>query len=227
MRPGSDAALDVAALDVAAPDDLGRDAGAATDSMSDADADLPDAASIAQIRPLAPLSVFVTTERPVLRWVLAPGTDGAWVQLCRQRSCMMEQDLQQGVSGAEWQTPTLEEGAWFWRVYGMSRGVRGTRPSVTWEFIVRARRSASPDGGVDAGASVASAIPDFNGDGLADIAVRSRGSGGDAGVGGYVYVYPGLTGARTPTRTTTLTLPSDTVVAGGAASIGDFQASRG
>jgi hypothetical protein len=40
-------------------------------------------------RPVAPLSTSSTTSRrPTLRFELAGGTDGAWVQLCRDRECV-------------------------------------------------------------------------------------------------------------------------------------------
>src|SRR5439155_4186436 len=52
------------------------------DASGDASADLDPP------RPIAPLSTArVTSRRPMLRWQLSAGSDGAAVELCRTRAC--------------------------------------------------------------------------------------------------------------------------------------------
>ena len=116
-------------------------------------------------RSIAPLSTAgVTQRRPTLRWALAAGTEGAHVQICRDRACATEiaRFDASGTSGAP--TADLPAGVVFWRAYGRAGSVTGTRPGTTWEFTVGAASAAGPD------TSWGSTL-DLNGDGFVDVVV--------------------------------------------------------
>jgi hypothetical protein len=118
-------------------------------------------------RAVAPLSTAnVSSHAPVLRWLLAPGTDGARVDLCSDRTCAVPVTsfLATGSRGAP-PTP-LARGVYFWRLAGTAGGVVGSETSPVWEFFVGAR-----DAPVDT--SWGSAL-DVDGDGFADVAVAVR-----------------------------------------------------
>lgn len=155
-----DAPVDVApdAADVA-PDVLRCDAGASVVDGA--------CAVIAAPRPIAPLSTStVTSQTPRLRWELRPGTDGARIELCRERACATVVHRFEA-SGATVITPmTLTPGVWFWRAAGMRAGDAGTSYGPTWQFVV---------GHGSAAVNTAwGNTPDFNGDGYADLAVAER-----------------------------------------------------
>ncbi|MFO0563049.1 MAG: VCBS repeat-containing protein [Polyangiales bacterium] len=70
----------------------------------------------------------------------------------------------------------MARGGWFWRVRGVRDGVTGNRPSATWWFWIS-------EGSSSQRATVASSIADVNGDGLADLVVRStRSTTTDGGI---------------------------------------------
>jgi hypothetical protein len=118
-------------------------------------------------RPIAPLSASrVTAQRPTLRWSLPTGVSDVELELCSKRSCRPSEVLQSArVSGGEWRSATeLRAGVYFWRVRSAS-GTTRSAVSATWTFFV-GRRDSAYDGAW-------SVIPDFNGDGFADVAVRS------------------------------------------------------
>jgi hypothetical protein len=120
--------------------------------------------AIAPARPIAPLSTAtVTSHAPIFRWALASGTDGAQVDVCRDRACakIAMSFPAHGSSGAP-PTP-LERGVYFWRLHGAVGGVAGSETSVVWEVIVGAR-SASVN-------TSWGTMLDVNGDGFADLAV--------------------------------------------------------
>ena len=121
-------------------------------------------AQIASPRLVGPLSMAtVTSQRPTLHWVLSDGTDGAHVEICRDRACttqVMSIDAPgMGVVPSE----NLPVGVLFWRAYGLKGSATGQTPSATWQFIVGAR-SAPVD--TSWGATL-----DVNGDGYADVIV--------------------------------------------------------
>ncbi|MDP3220137.1 MAG: FG-GAP-like repeat-containing protein, partial [Deltaproteobacteria bacterium] len=145
-------------------------------------------------RPIAPLSTaIVTSRRPLLRWALASGTDGAAVEICRDRACtgVVTSFSVSGDRGAP--TVELPAGVLFWRLRGRTSGVTDARYSPTWQFTVGARSAP-----VNASSGT---VPDFNGDGFADVVV-----------GGFranrVFVYSGGSGGVVPTPATTLVAPS-------------------
>ena len=147
-------------------------------------------------RLIAPLSTAtVTSKRPTLRWVLAGGTDGAHVEICRDRACTMTITAfdADGANGAP--PDPLPSGVLFWRVFGRRVDTTGTTPSATWEMTVGARSAPI----------VASwgTTPDVNGDGFADVLVGAVGGGyGDAG---RAYVYLGGQGGPAQSPATILT----------------------
>lgn len=122
------------------------------------------ACSPAPPRPISPLSTrTVTNQRPTLSWVLASGTDGARVQICRDRACS---DVEQSftVSGSSGRVPmSLTPGVHFWRLHGRVGSEVGVTAGATWQFVV-GHRSAPVD-------SSWGSTPDVNGDGYSDVVV--------------------------------------------------------
>ena len=120
------------------------------------------------VRLLAPLSTTtVTSRRPVLRWALDSGVDGAHVEVCSDRPCtnLVTSFDVTGSSGA----PSVElpaGGVFFWRAYAR----RGTTTSVVstpvWQFWVGARSaSVSASWGT---------VSDVDGDGWFDAIIGSE-----------------------------------------------------
>jgi hypothetical protein len=139
-------------------------------------------------RPIAPLSTAtVTSVRPTLHWSLVPGTDGARVDVCRDRACasIVTTFDASGSSGAP--SVDLPAGVVFWRLYGRVGLNAGAATSVTWQFSVGA---ASAPVDTSAGTTL-----DANGDGYADVAVGAWGALGPSGTNtGAVRVYVGSAG---------------------------------
>jgi hypothetical protein len=134
-------------------------------------------------RPVAPLSTAtVTSQTPTLRWALAPATDGARVDVCRDRACTNIETafVASGEKGAP--SAALTPGVHFWRLRGTSSGTTGTQVSPVWEFTVGARTAP-----VDTSWGTS---PDVDGDGLSDVVVGTVNSGSTADY----YVYPGSAG---------------------------------
>ena len=121
-------------------------------------------------RPVAPVSLGdVTQRRPTLRWVLAPGYDGAVVELCRDRACtaLLETLTVRGSSAR----PTSDLPAHsvvFWRLRGRIGTTTDAFYGPTWLFHVPA---VSAPGGRDASAH---AHLDVNGDGFDDLVVGAQ-----------------------------------------------------
>lgn len=120
-------------------------------------------------RPIAPLSTSrVSSHRPTLRWQLITGTDGAHVEVCRDRACTMSV-LTTNVSGTSFRlTMPLSPGAYFWRLQGRSGTTTIADTSPTWEFFVGAR-----DATIDTSSGT---TLDLNGDGNGDIATYAGGT---------------------------------------------------
>lgn len=140
--------------------DAGLDAEAASPPVLVPDETLPAP------RPLAPLSVsWVGSARPKLRWELAQGTIGARVEMCRTRACDGEKKTFEA-AGPELLVPEdLAPGIWFWRLYGKTAATIGTKPSPTWEVLVRGGPARDETSGVNG------SIVDVDGDGRADLLV--------------------------------------------------------
>jgi hypothetical protein len=180
----ADASEDAAGPDVTV--DVTTDGGsrdAPMDTRSDAVRDAPvdsspeapphDASAVGAPRPIAPLSTAtVTSQQPTLHWELAPTSDGAQVEICRDRACKQSvvTFLAPGTSGAP--PMQLTAGVYFWRLHGTSNGGVGVASSPTWEMFVGAL-SAPVD-------TSWGSVPDFDSDGIAD-AVTGSPNTSDAG----------------------------------------------
>ncbi len=164
------------------------------------------------LRPIAPLSTATTTsQRPTFRWSLAPGFDGARVEICASRACTaIEQTIDAtGVSARP--TVALTAGVHYWRLHGRSGGTTSSTVSSTWEVVI-GHRTAPVD-------TSWGTVADFNGDGYADVVVGADGGGSGAG---RAYVYLGSATGLATTPATTLTGPD-----GGVGEFGRSVASAG
>ena len=152
-------------------------------------------------RPVGPLSTSrVTSQRPTLRWALDPTTDGAELQICRDRACTTTVATMD-VTGSQVRVASaLPAGVLFWRLLGRVGTQLGTSVSPTWELVV---------GPHDAPTDLSwGTILDLDGDGLADVA---------ASVGGAstVEIYAGATAGLQTTVAATATLPASAATADG------------
>jgi hypothetical protein len=172
----------------------GGQAGGSTDA-TDAGTDAPKV--VAAPRLIAPLSTAtVTSQRPTLRWSLAAGTDGAHVQICRDRACTVEVTSFDAEGASAAPTTSLPAGLLFWHAYGRSAGTTGSQSSATWEMTVGARSAP-------VNASWGTTL-DVNGDGYADVIVGAPTVSTNTG---RVYVYLGSATGVSTVPTTTLTGP--------------------
>lgn len=151
-------------------------------------------------RPIAPLSVsWVNATRVRFRWELAQGTTGARLELCRTRECEGERKTFDA-EGVELLTPEdLATGFWFWRLYGKTADAVGTKPSASWELLVRGGRLTSGNG--------TGSIVDVNGDGAPDLLVtveEPTPTAVDAGTEPLLFLLPLLGTRENPTRFTAL-----------------------
>jgi hypothetical protein len=161
---------------------------------------------------MAPLSTAtVTSQQPTLRWLLAPGTDGARVELCRDRAMTTSCTSFDATGASGRPGSNLAPGVWFWRVLGRSGASAGTTGSVVWQFVVGARSA-----GVDASWGT---TLDVNGDGYADVVVGAFGENSETG---RAYVYLGSATGLGTTPATTLTGPG-----GASGNFGESVASAG
>jgi hypothetical protein len=131
-----------------------------------------------------PSTATVTSRRPAFRWALAAGTDGARVEVCRDRACATVAatfDVT-GTTGAP--PANLPAGSLFWRVRGRSGATVGTVTSTPWPLTV---------GALSAAVSTAwGSVYDANGDGVGDIVAGAPGTGGGTGRS---WIYAGRAGA--------------------------------
>ncbi|TAK32770.1 MAG: hypothetical protein EPO40_01710 [Myxococcaceae bacterium] len=189
---GEDVPVDEVLVADVAPSDAGsRDAGAperdvspdgAADDASDGSADVPEASDVGvgcaagaesidggcaptAPRPLSPQSLCESTSRrPVFRWALAVGVDGAVLDLCRDRDCagLIETVRVNGTSAR----PIAElpaRSAIFWRLRGLDgRGAEGVRHSPVWLLHTPTRSTPVETCGAP--------HLDVNGDGYDDVA---------------------------------------------------------
>jgi hypothetical protein len=121
-------------------------------------------------RPVAPLSLGdVTQRRPTLRWVLAPGYDGAVVELCRDRACTTPlETLTVSGSSARPTNDLPARSVVFWRLRGRMGSATDAHSGPTWLFHVPA---VSAPGGIDTSSNP---HVDVNGDGLDDVVVGAE-----------------------------------------------------
>ena len=167
--------------------------------------------TVAPPRLIAPLSTAtVTSQRPTLRWALVAGTDGAHLQICRDRACTVELTSFDAAGTSAVPTVRLPPGVVFWRAYGRSAGTTGTTPSPTWEMIVGALEAP-----VDTSWGT---VLDVNGDGYADVVV---GADGVSSAAGKAYVYLGSATGLPSSPSATLSGPAGSDFGLSVASAGD------
>ncbi len=125
--------------------------------------------AVAAPRPLSPQSsVMTVASRPMFRWSLPEGVEGARVELCRDRACERVERRIDAV-GSEVQAPeALTPGLWFWRLRG-AHGESVGSPGPTWPLVVR--RNASD---VEGGSRSFRLMWDSSGDGRADVPLCNR-----------------------------------------------------
>ncbi len=141
-----------------------------------------DGGTIAAPRPIAPSSTSaVTSQRPTLRWELAPGSEGAELTLCRDRGLTRECQTLVALGDRLRVDSALTQGWWYWGLRSRRAGLISGPRSAVWQMWVGAR---SADGDRDTSWG---SVADFNGDGYADVVVGAP----RAGAGGRVYVYYG------------------------------------
>jgi hypothetical protein len=164
-----------------------------------ADASLPPDAglNIPAPQPVWPPSLSkVTSHSPAFRWVLAPGSDGATLELCHTPDCAsVAYSVTVAASAASTPSPAaLTPGVWFWRLRGTLGGQNGVNVSPTWELVVGPRSAPV--------STAWGTILDINRDGYADVAVADRGTTAYT-----VYVYAGSPNGLSATPWTTAVLP--------------------
>lgn len=138
----------------------------------------------------------VTSSRPTLRWSNPTGQDGARVQLCRDRACTMI-DTTTEITGTSYRPATaLAQGVHYWRLLGKAGTVFGTTWSPAWEFFVGAGAST-----ID---TTSGTMPDFNGDGYADVAIGAPYENSYVGV---VHIFSGSAAGIGATTASTRTSP--------------------
>jgi hypothetical protein len=121
-----------------------------------------------QVQPphlIAPLSTAtVTSRRPLLRWTLADGSDGARVEICRDRQCTRMVTTFDAKGSSAVPPNDLPIGPWFWRAFSQSLGSSiGSSWSPIWEFTTGALSAPVQ--------SSWGTTLDVNGDGFADVLV--------------------------------------------------------
>jgi hypothetical protein len=165
-------------------------------------------------RAIAPLSTAtVTSQRPRLRWALSGVSNGALVEIYRDRagSDLVTSFFASGKSG----TPAspLARGVYYWRLRGALDGVAGGDRSVMWEFLVGAGSAATNTSW--------GTMLDINGDGFADTIIGTS-VPNDYHLPAEVQVYLG-SASGLGAMPTTLDGPSalDTTFGAAAASAGD------
>jgi hypothetical protein len=153
----------------------------------------------ATLRLIAPLSTAsVTSRRPTLRWQLPPDSDGAHVQICRDRACTTEVTSFDAAGASGRPGADLPTGVLYWRAYSSSGGVAGQVSTPTWQMTVGSRSAA-----VDA--SWGSTV-DVNGDGYADFISSAYDS---SSPNGRVYIYLGSSTGLPAAASATLASPDD------------------
>ncbi len=187
--------LDASVID--APDELAVAPASLTDA-SPTDAALDQATPVGPVcanckapQPLAPLSTATATSHtPIFKWALATGTDGASIDVCRDRACTVIVTTVAATGSSAVLPTSLVQGVYFWRLRGTSAGLAGTATSPVWELFVGAASAAQNTSW--------GTILDINGDGYADVAIDSPSYEGKSE---NAYVYLGGRGGLSSTWT--------------------------
>jgi hypothetical protein len=113
------------------------------------------------LRPLAPLSGSLSGSRqPTFHY--SPARN-ATIDICDDRACTRVLSQLDGTEGVAQPATPLRAGVLFWRV------VSNRTTSAVWQLTIPGR---------DTGGDIAwGVVPDFNGDGMADVAIGSPGAG--------------------------------------------------
>jgi len=169
-------------------------ADASVDDAPASDASDATVANFAPPRPIAPLpTATVTSQTPLLRWLLATGTDGASIDVCRDRACTVIV-MTVTAPGSSVVLPTaLIQGVYFWRLHGMSGSAVGAAASPMWEFFVGALSAPQ-------NTSWGSTL-DVNGDGYPDVMVGAPNLSGNT-ENAYLFLGGSSGLSRTPTEVT-------------------------
>jgi hypothetical protein len=174
---------DAGRVDGGRSDAAGIDGGPPADAPFDSGVDpRTDAGSELGIHIVSPMSTSrVTTRRPRIRWMPAAGVSDAEVIFCSDRECG---EVLQKAAGTDEAFPTddLPPGVVFFFVIGARPDMPALR-SPTYEIVVP-HTSAAHD-------TAWGTFPDFDGDGVADLAATAPGVAG----GGRVLVWYGSGGS--------------------------------
>ena len=161
--------------------------------------DTPEQGTPEAPRLRSPLSTAtVTSQQPTLTWILASATDGARIELCRDRA-MTVACIRFDATGTSSRPPApLTTGMWFWRANGRRGTTLGQPMTPVWEFMVGARSAPVVD-------TSWGTVLDVNGDGYADVLV---GAAGAMNYAGRMYLYLGSPTGLTTSPNITLTHPN-------------------
>ncbi len=134
-------------------------------------------------RPVYPSSnMYTSSQAPTFSWVLAPGTDGAHLEICTDHACT-SQVIAVDVSGSTYTTGNLPtNGTLFWRLAGSVGTAVGTTYGPTWTFRPLKQSSTIK--------TAFGRLSDFNNDGYDDVVI-SDDAALDGTKMGTIYVHPG------------------------------------
>ena len=161
--------------------------------------------------PVSPLSgAFVGTRLTTLKWKLPNGFSDVYVEVCADRACTSVLYSADVTGTQKTVTTELPKGIVFWRVTTKDGATKSTLSGPVWEMELGGN-AAEHNAPLTTGWGV---VPDFNGDGFADVVMQTRGTGN------FTKIYPSGQGGLG----TALTLPAGPSGPGmnNAPPIGDF-----
>jgi hypothetical protein len=154
--------------------------------------------AIAPPRQLSPMSTSTaTSRRPTFRWSLPTGTDGGQVRICNDRALTVACVTVDATGASARPVADLSPGMKFWQVKGRAGTAVGLVGSPVWQVLI-GYRSAPID-------SSSGSVPDFNGDGFADLA---SGAYGAIGTPGRAHIYYGSAAGPPTVPSLSLTGPA-------------------
>jgi hypothetical protein len=166
-------------------------------------------------RLIAPLSTTHTpNQQPTFVWALARGSDGARVDICRDRACAnVVQTFD--VTGTSGRPPAVvPDGPVFWRATALRAGRPTSAPSGAWEFWGTAMNFPQPGLAGPPADTTWGSVLDVDADGFADLAVGAPGA-----ATGLVHIYLG--GASGPAATPSQSVAGPSFFGATLASAGD------